>query len=71
VLGAEVGGRVDARFAFSVNGSGLTYSGSGSAALFAGPVSVGVIVGISSRNLALGLDLGAIGKPTVNVPLPA
>jgi hypothetical protein len=71
VLGVEVGGRVNAQFAFGANRAGLTYAGSGSAALFTGPISVGAIVGISNRNLALGLDLGLLGKPTVNIPLPA
>jgi hypothetical protein len=71
VVGVEIGGKVDAKLAFGVNSRGITYSGSGSAVLFAGPVSVGPIIGISNNNLAIGVDLGLLGKPTVNIPLPA
>jgi len=71
VLNVGIGGSVDARLAFGVNSRGITYSGSGSAALFAGPVSVGPVISISSNNLAIGVDLGILGRPTVNIPLPA
>jgi len=71
VLNVDVGGKIDARLAFGVGSRGITYSGSGSASLFAGPISVGPIISISSNNLAIGVDLGILGRPTVNVPLPA
>jgi hypothetical protein len=71
VLGVEVGGRVNANLSFRATNRGLTYSGRGSAALFAGSISVGPHVAISNRNLAIGIDLGLLGKPTINVPLPA